>query len=76
MRRFIAGAICPECRAADRIVVEEDESGRRRRCVSCGYADLLPEGPATEPATRLSRRRRAEASAAVVRIVERPDDER
>ena len=76
MRRFIAGAVCPQCRAVDRIVVEDTESGRCRRCVSCGYADAFAERPATEPATRLTRRSEEKAEAMVVRIVERPDGER
>ncbi|NKC00477.1 MAG: hypothetical protein GKR90_18585 [Pseudomonadales bacterium] len=38
-RRFIAGAVCPECRALDRIVVEVDEAAETesQRCVECGY---------------------------------------
>ena len=44
-KRFIAGAVCPECRELDRIVVEyalvelDDNEMSRRRCVSCGFAD-------------------------------------
>ena len=28
-RRFIAGAVCPECRAVDRIVLEDADDVRR-----------------------------------------------
>ncbi|MEM9621570.1 MAG: YheV family putative metal-binding protein [Pseudomonadota bacterium] len=44
MRRFIAGAVCPNCRALDRLVVEVDESGERlpqRVCVACGFTEEL-----------------------------------
>lgn len=56
MKRFIAGAICPECRIIDRIVVEMHEGMRRRRCVSCGYVDSLASGTTIAPSTRFSRR--------------------
>ena len=39
-KRFIAGAICPACGVADRLVVEDDQ----RRCVACGYHELRPLG--------------------------------
>jgi len=50
-KRFIAGAVCPDCQIVDRIVVEtgnqealQDDSDEllevsRRRCVACGFAD-------------------------------------
>ncbi len=44
-RRFIAGAVCPECRAVDRLVVRQLEGGTQERtCVSCGFTDQV--GPA------------------------------
>jgi uncharacterized protein len=55
MRRFIAGATCPRCRALDRIVVEEHNGVRRRRCVSCGHADTFETGATTPPDTRFAR---------------------
>jgi len=73
-RRFIAGAVCPECRAVDRTVVEDDGGGRRRRCVSCGHSDTLVQEAAVEPPTRFTRRRgaggAADAGAAPVRILD------
>jgi uncharacterized metal-binding protein (TIGR02443 family) len=75
MRRFIAGAVCPECRALDRIVVEEIEGGRRRRCVSCGHTDTLASGSALEPPGRFTRRPEREVPATVVRIVDPPKRE-
>ncbi len=39
-RRFIAGAVCPQCRALDRLVISRvDEHTQRRECVSCGFSD-------------------------------------
>lgn len=75
MRRFIAGAVCPECRAVDRIVLEQEGALQRRRCVSCGYTDTLVGRTPAEPPTRLSRHR-GEAPATPVRIVDpgRGDD--
>jgi hypothetical protein len=57
----------------DRILVEELDGARRRRCVACGHTDTMvtTAGPA-EPATRLSRRRARDEPAKVVRIVEPP----
>lgn len=67
--RFIAGAVCPACRAVDRLVVETVDGQARRRCVSCGYADRQDAASGAEPATRLSRRRAAEVTS-TVRIVD------
>lgn len=74
MRRFIAGAVCPTCRAVDRIVLEEFEGGRRRRCVSCGHMDTLLHDAPAEPATRLGRRPRAAEAPTPVRIVDPTKD--
>lgn len=76
--RFIAGAVCPACRAMDRIVLESLEDGSRRRCVTCGYTDTLSNRASAEPATRLTRRRAGDTPAAPVRIVDpaRDADER
>lgn len=70
MRRFIAGAVCPSCRAVDRIVVEEVEGERQRRCVRCGYTDHQLESAAVrEPTTRLDSRGRDDTPNAAVRIL-------
>ncbi|MEM1433283.1 MAG: YheV family putative metal-binding protein [Pseudomonadota bacterium] len=63
-KRFIAGAVCPECRAEDRLLVEwvrdiEDAAAvtqRRRRCVNCGFLeleDLEPEPVALSTLPRI-----------------------
>ena len=35
--KFVAGVVCPQCRALDRIVVEQVDGERRQRCVACGF---------------------------------------
>lgn len=48
-RRFIAGAVCPECQEMDKVVMYDDQHGRRwRECVSCGFQDEMPEVPTPE----------------------------
>ena len=45
-KRFIAGAVCPDCHLEDRLVIEwfeVEETApveRRRRCVACGFVEL------------------------------------
>jgi uncharacterized metal-binding protein (TIGR02443 family) len=70
MRRFIAGAVCPQCRQIDRIIVEVTADGRRRRCVACGHAEILIESLPPEPATRLTSRARIAAPVQPVRLLE------
>ena len=58
--RFIAGAVCPECQASDRLVIEAVENGQQRRCVSCGFQDQqinqsvagVPRGKPEKPVAR------------------------
>ena len=56
-KRFIAGAVCPQCREVDRIVVRVTDGVREQACIACGY--VQPEsdsesGPETEPTQRPS----------------------
>lgn len=55
-RRFIAGAVCPQCRAQDRLRVDywrtPEGELQEQHCVACGYrqqdeagADALPTLP-------------------------------
>lgn len=60
--RFIAGAVCPGCRAMDRIVVETVDGRERRRCVDCDYRDEKSTGTGSEPRTRLRPPTEADAS--------------
>lgn len=54
--RFIAGAVCPECQALDRLVVEyaivelQSSELSRRRCVACGFVEAFNEDQPTASA--------------------------
>lgn len=58
-RRFIAGAVCPQCSETDRIVMYDNADGERvRECVSCGYRDKLDvHGNPSELPTRVNQPR-------------------
>ena len=44
--KFIAGAICPKCKALDRIAVTYDDE--KIICVSCDFEELKPKNPQKE----------------------------
>ncbi len=71
-RRFIAGAVCPQCRELDRLVVERiSETVQRRLCVACGFSDEVSTGGgAGVPRGKHDQPRRVPQEASVVRIVE------
>jgi len=69
-RRFIAGAVCPECRCEDRIVVEPTEQGHARVCVNCGFSETLEERAPQVPRSRLERNR-TQVPDAPVKIIDR-----
>lgn len=48
-KRFIAGAVCPQCRLEDRILVYRDEEGDCRECVACGWRERRAESSAARP---------------------------
>ena len=74
-RRFIAGAVCPQCRALDRLVLESCGDGleQQRRCVACGFNETM-EGtggpPAIVPRARFERSQAAPVDQQVVRILD------
>jgi uncharacterized metal-binding protein (TIGR02443 family) len=43
IKRFIAGAVCQQCGAQDKVRAWEDDSEKlmRLECVSCGYQDII-----------------------------------
>lgn len=43
-RRFIAGALCPACGEADKMVVWESSTGLQRECVDCGFLEQSSDG--------------------------------
>ena len=63
--RFIAGAICPQCKAMDRLVV--DMTTDARSCVECGFSEKRPQEVTVEPVTRVTR-----GSARLVETVAEP----
>ena len=40
-KRFIAGAMCPRCKAMDRIVMYREGEIDYRECVECGFRDEM-----------------------------------
>ncbi len=73
-RRFIAGAVCPQCKLSDKIVVDLDSD--RRECVACGFSEARPEAGSSELPTRVTRpaARRVETPASPVRLIDPNDD--
>ncbi len=52
--RFIAGAVCPNCGAMDRLQVVGSDERQERRCVACGHKDSLESTASQEPKTRVT----------------------
>jgi len=50
--QFIAGAVCPECRAVDRIVVRKSAAGKAQACVACGYVSSTIDAATGDAAAR------------------------
>ena len=74
-RRFIAGAVCPQCRALDRLVLESlaDGTQQRRRCVACGFSESMDAGNAAAgavPRARFERSRAAPVEHQPVKILD------
>ncbi|PIE41353.1 MAG: DNA-binding protein [Gammaproteobacteria bacterium] len=44
VKRFIAGAVCPQCELMDKIYVEGE--GKVARCAACGYELQQPDASA------------------------------
>lgn len=67
-KRFIAGAVCPQCRAVDRIQVEYwQHAGAEREirlCVACDFREASAPGEraASKPLANLPRIRRGQQS--------------
>lgn len=41
-KRFIAGAICPSCKALDKVALILDSEPETMICVACGYQEQRP----------------------------------
>mgnify|MGYP001203581627 FL=1 len=63
-KRFIAGAVCPQCKQADKIFVYlNDDDKKWRACISCGFEESLEQAtapPQEEIATRVNQNRLGE----------------
>ena len=42
-KRFIAGATCPQCEAADTIMLFKENNVEKIECVECGHIMVQPE---------------------------------
>jgi len=69
-KRFIAGAICPQCQSLDRLVIENVDGAARRRCVSCGFEDERPASPEVTLPTRFVRRGLDNAEAKPIKLLD------
>ncbi len=70
-RRFIAGAICPQCKAMDKIVLHRHGDQQQRECVACGFKDDLQElGAAPELATRVTPQSKPTDAAQAVTLID------
>ncbi|HEY9035858.1 MAG TPA: YheV family putative zinc ribbon protein [Pseudomonadales bacterium] len=70
MRRFIAGAKCPDCGQLDTLFMASNEAGKRRECVRCGFADSLENIAPPAIPTRVEPAIKQEVSTEVVRLVD------
>ncbi len=70
-KRFIAGAVCPNCKEMDKMVVYLDTDVRA--CIACGFSEARPTADAKpELPTRVNRpsARRVETPVEVVHLVD------
>ncbi|TNF35702.1 MAG: YheV family putative metal-binding protein [Gammaproteobacteria bacterium] len=70
MRRFIAGAKCPQCEQVDTLFMDNTATGKRRECVRCGFHDALENLAPPAIPTRVERERAPAASSEPVRLVD------
>ena len=70
LKRFIAGAICPQCKDQDSLYVETVDSRRYRACVSCDFREEMRfESQSRELETRVNRSP-GDTEVQVVKLVE------
>lgn len=44
-KRFIAGAVCPKCKAMDTMALTKEQNVEKVTCVKCGHEMTQPEAP-------------------------------
>lgn len=72
LKRFIAGATCPQCGQMDTLYLDTEAGERVRACVSCEFHEVMRfENNAPEPQTRVNRQ---DADEEAVRMVDLPTD--
>ena len=69
-KRFIAGAVCPQCQVVDRLVVEQADGVMRRRCVSCGFSDDQGSTITVSLPTRFVKRGLADVDAQSIKLID------
>ncbi len=75
-RRFIAGAICPKCKAIDKIVLHKQGDQQQRECVACGFKDDLQDlGAAPELTTRVTPQKHSADEAQRVTLIDPKKDQ-
>ncbi len=76
-RRFIAGAVCPQCKRVDRTVLEQRGDELVRSCIDCGFEERMSTG-APVPGGRFDApKKRDDGASKPVRFVNPPPkDER
>lgn len=63
MKRFVAGAVCPQCQEMDKLVIHVGSDPQIRECIACGYSDSLDDnGNIRELSTRVNGPREGEGS--------------
>lgn len=66
-KRFIAGAVCPQCRSEDRVLVYRRDGQDCRECVACGWREVWADPHAPRSATTTE-------PTESVRMIEPPND--
>lgn len=55
-KRFVAGAVCPQCKQVDKTALSKQGEQSIRECVACGHREVLDAlGQQTEIPTRVNR---------------------
>lgn len=70
-KRFIAGAVCPECKQMDRLVMYRDGDRTFRECVACGFHEEMLITATPQPLeTRISGSQKPAGETQAVRFID------
>ncbi|MFT5209591.1 MAG: putative metal-binding protein (TIGR02443 family) [Flavobacterium sp.] len=53
LKRFIAGAVCPQCQVVDKIYTLNGEHGVSRNCADCDFSEQLIDLEMGEDGTQI-----------------------